>query len=93
MQICASVVCKLLFIAGKNAGLMMVTVLKKKIVSCSSEFALKSVIVLLVCAVVSMELARRHYFWSNLDMSQQVSSRFNTKTCFLLYLCRTDSIH
>ena len=39
----------------------------KKIVFCSWESALSnSVIVLFVSVVVSVEICRRHYFWSNL---------------------------
>lgn len=63
VQMFTSAACKLLFIAGENAHLMVVTIEKKMF--CNLEFALSnSVIVLFV--LVSMEIIRRHYFWSNL---------------------------
>jgi len=65
VQIFRSVACRLLFIAGKNAQLMVVTMLK--IVFCSWEVALSnSALVLFVAIVVSMETNRKHYFRSDL---------------------------
>ena len=58
----------LLFIAGKNAQLMVVTVLKKNV--CSWEFVLQnSVTVLFVSVVVSMEIKQTHYFQSGLHIN------------------------
>ena len=60
-----STACRLLFMAGENAELMMVTV--EKLVLYSREFSLlNSVIVLFESVVVSVEINRRHYFQSNL---------------------------
>jgi len=58
----------LLFIVGKNAQLMVVTVLKKNV--CSWEFVLQnSVTVLFVSVVVSMEIKQTHYFQSGLHIN------------------------
>lgn len=56
---------------------MAVTMLKKKKVFCSQEFALsKGAIVLFVAAVVSMKISRNHYFQSKLCVTEeQVNSR------------------
>ena len=73
VQIFMSTACRLLFIAGKNVYLMVVTVSKN--VFCSWEFALShSVIVLFVAAIISMEIIRRHYFRSNNAFATQDNS-------------------
>ena len=59
-QIFMSTMCRLLFTSSKNAQQMVVMMF------CSWEFALSNnVIVLVATVVVSMEINRRHYFWSN----------------------------
>jgi len=57
MQIFTSAACRLLFITGENVQLMVVTVEKPCFVALS-----KSVIMLFVSVVISMEINRRHYF-------------------------------
>ena len=58
---------QLLFIAGENAQLMVVIVLKT--VFCSQEFTLSnSATVLFVSVVAFTEKNRRHYFQSNLHI-------------------------
>jgi len=52
---------QLLFITGKNAWLMVVTVLTNSVLCLS--FVLSDTAIMLF-AVVSMEINRRHYFWS-----------------------------
>ena len=64
VQIFTSTTCKLFFITSKKCIIKGGDYIEK-IFFCSWEFALsRSVIVLFV--VVSMEINRRHYFWSNL---------------------------
>ena len=65
VQIFMSMACKLLFTTGENAYLMVMAMLKNSLLS--QEFALSNtVIVLFVSVAVSMEIDRRHYFWSDL---------------------------
>ena len=56
MQIFMSMACRLLFIAGKNAMLMVMTMLEKSVLQQIISFI--SVIVLLVCVEVSTEINR-----------------------------------
>jgi len=73
VQIFLSMAWRLLFIAGENAQPVMVTMLIKP---CSLEFALSnSVTVLFISVVVSMEINRRHYCWSNLYQPLYVSEK------------------
>ena len=64
VQIFSGVAHRLLFIAGKNTELMVVTVLKNSILELRTAQS-NSVIVLLVVVVVSMEINRRRHFWSS----------------------------
>jgi len=61
LQSFRSAACRLLIIAGENAQLMVVTILKN------------SIIVLFVSVVVSMEINRRHYFHGSLHLSIHTS--------------------
>ena len=59
VQFFLSMACRLLLTTGENAQLMFVTMV------CIWEFSLSnSVIVLFVSVVLSMEINKRHYFWS-----------------------------
>ena len=66
---------------------MVVTVKKtnnnnKKMAFCSLEFALPhSVIAFFVPAVVSTQINRRHYFWSNLQSSVGTRRTYNAQDC------------
>lgn len=67
MKIFTRVACRPLFIAGKNAELMVATMLKNSIWqlrSCSVQY----VIVLFVSVLVSVEINRRHYLRSDLHL-------------------------
>ena len=84
VHVFTSVACRLVFIAGENAELIGGGY-AEKIVFCSQEFALpNSIAVLFVSVVVSMEINRRHSFWSKLRictvLMQGVNWRNSRKT-------------
>ena len=58
MQIVTSTACRLFFIAGENAQLVVVTVLKQCFAD--ENFLYQSVVVLFVAVIVSTEIKRRH---------------------------------
>lgn len=65
VQTVMSTACRPLFIAGENAVLMVVTVLKKTF--CSREFSWSDIVtVLLVSVVVPLGISRKCFFWSDL---------------------------
>lgn len=66
MRIFTSAACRLLFVTGKNAQLMVVELCWKSLF-CSWEFALSvSVTMLFLPAVVSLKINWRHCLWSNI---------------------------
>jgi len=70
MQVFMRVTCRLLFITGKNAQLMVVTVLKK--CSVGENLLYQALLLCLIdtttvfVVVISMDENRKHYIWSAL---------------------------
>jgi len=78
VQTFTNAACRLLFITGENAQLMVTAMLKNSVYSWKFVTSY-SITVLFVSVVVSMEIHRRHYFWSYLWLGRNFSFSLFTK--------------